>query len=56
MPTMILKCSCRHEYQDEKYGPGKRVHNLAPGKNRNEVTWRCTVCSLTRGGPPPERR
>jgi len=36
---MIKKCSCAHEYQDSKYGKGKRVKNLCKdGKHR------CTVC------------
>lgn len=38
---MIHKCNCKHEYQDEKYGPGMRVH-VATTK---DGTWRCTVCN-----------
>ncbi len=36
----IRKCYCTHEYQDKKYGPGKRVMNptTKPG------VYRCTVC------------
>ena len=39
--TNILPCSCRHEFQDGKYGKGKRVHNftIKPGLGA-----RCTVC------------
>ena len=43
--TKIFKCSCKHDYQDQKYGPGMRLHN---GKNPNggpDRGWRCTVCS-----------
>lgn len=36
---MIHKCTCNHEYQDEKYGQGKRVHNEGVAKKI-----RCTVC------------
>ena len=39
---MILKCSCKHTYQDKHYGPGKRVHNKCI-KDR-VVKYRCTVC------------
>ena len=40
---MILKCSCKHAYQDKRYGPGKRVHNKCrTGK------YRCTVCGDTK--------
>lgn len=36
---MILSCTCKSEYQDAKYGIGKRVKN--PCKDGA----RCTVCS-----------
>jgi hypothetical protein len=35
---MILSCSCKSEYQDKRYGAGKRVKN--PCKDGA----RCTVC------------
>lgn len=38
--TKILSCDCKNEYQDKRYGKGKRVHNRG-----NE--WRCTVCRAT---------
>lgn len=38
--TMIRNCTCVHKFQDERYGPGKRVHN--PCKGGDYV--RCTVC------------
>lgn len=38
----IMECSCRHEYQDSKYGKNKRVHN--PCKAAKGVNYRCTVC------------
>ena len=30
--TQIVSCKCKNEFQDKKYGQGKRVHNLAKGK------------------------
>ncbi len=41
---MILKCTCSHKYQDQKYGPGQRVHNPSKGNNDQDVRWTCTVC------------
>jgi len=37
--TKILDCVCESDYQDKRYGKGKRVHN--PGK---ENKYTCTVC------------
>lgn len=42
---MILKCTCVHKYQDEKYGFGNRVHNQS-GTDSNKA--RCTVCGNVR--------
>lgn len=45
--TKVLPCNCRHEYQDEKYGAGNRVHNYSPGSSKKgspQPTWVCTVC------------
>lgn len=36
----ILKCSCKHEFQDRTYGKGMRVFNETKIKDR----FRCTVC------------
>jgi hypothetical protein len=41
---MILKCKCKHAYQDAQYGPGQRVHNFAPNAFSGAGGWRCTVC------------
>lgn len=41
--TKTMGCKCKHEYQDEKYGKGVRVHNMALKKN-GDPKWRCTVC------------
>lgn len=44
MRTVIIPCKCKHEYQDKKYGDGKRVHNVGgAGKEAS-----CTVCSSTK--------
>jgi len=40
--TEVKKCSCRSEYQDQKYGQGMRVHNTVKVKSGTE--YRCTVC------------
>ena len=37
---MIVACQCESEYQDKRYGKGKRVAN--PTKGHEE--YRCTVC------------
>lgn len=37
--TVIKSCTCDHEFQDDRYGKKRRVHNLkADGKAV------CTVC------------
>ena len=43
--TAVKKCLnfCKNEYQDEKYGVGKRVHNGTANDK-----WRCTVCEKDR--------
>ena len=46
MAIKVLPCSCKHEYQDEKYGQGKRVHNNTMKENQ----YRCTVCSTNHDG------
>lgn len=43
---MIKKCTCKHEFQDEKYGKGYRVHNKTA--NKETSTYRCTVCKTER--------
>lgn len=37
--TKIVSCDCKHEYQDKRYGQGKRVANVVSAKES-----RCTVC------------
>lgn len=39
---MILKCDCKHAFQDRRYGKGNRVHNRCDGAGGK---WRCTICT-----------
>ena len=46
---MIAKCTCRNEYQDKKYGKGRRVFTTPSvkgedGKSIKKGKCRCTVC------------
>jgi hypothetical protein len=43
--TVIKRCTCKNEFQDERYGKGLRVHNVK--KEGNKAT--CTVCRMERG-------
>lgn len=37
--TRVMSCSCNNKFQDQKYGPKMRLHNIgAKGQKR------CTVC------------
>jgi hypothetical protein len=47
---MIKKCTCKHEYQDEKYGKGLRVHNECVSIRTNGKAWSCTVCGTKKEG------
>lgn len=43
---MILKCNCKHCFQDERYGASMRVHNKAiKASTSDQHAYRCTVCS-----------
>lgn len=42
----VIKCSCKHEYQDAHYGKGMRVHNV----KKNEQDAICTVCLNKKSG------
>ena len=37
---VILNCTCKSDFQDKKYGKGKRVANLT----KTELNAFCTVC------------
>jgi len=38
----VIKCSCKHEYQDKKYGKGNRMANACDKGHR------CTVCGTVK--------
>ena len=42
--TKKIRCTCYSPFQDKRYGPHKRLHNL---KNKDKG-WRCTVCGTQR--------
>jgi len=48
MQTRILPCDCTHQYQDARYGTGRRVHNRGKQIAVGKYLWRCTVCGKTR--------
>ena len=39
--TRVMRCTCQHAFQDERYGINIRVHNAA---RKPRPGWRCTVC------------
>lgn len=44
---MAIKfCTCKHEYQDKRYGEQMRVHNPGPKSkgSTGKQAWICTVC------------
>lgn len=41
--TKIAVCTCKHEYQDKKYGENKRVMNKIKAGG-----YRCTVCDKSK--------
>ena len=40
--TRVLKCHCASDFQDKKYGKGKRLHNATV------KGYRCTVCGQSK--------
>jgi len=38
--TKTMKCDCKHDFQDKRYGKDKRVHNQKADKTK----FVCTVC------------
>lgn len=45
----VCESGCASEYQDRKYGKGRRVHNRTL-QNKPEASrgWRCTQCGMPR--------
>lgn len=52
MATKIIDCNCNHDYQDAKYGKGKRVANWAPKQDGH----RCTVCGKVKLRNPSAKK
>lgn len=46
--TKKMKCNCRSEYQDNKYGTGIRIFNKMADKKGFGEQYRCTVCGTVR--------
>jgi len=45
--VVMIKCKCKHDFQDRKYGKGNRVANKrSSDKNKGEA--KCTVCGNIR--------
>lgn len=42
--TKIIRCSCPHEYQDQRYGKGRRVMNPTRKGDDKKKQYRCSVC------------
>lgn len=47
MNSKILKCDCKHDFQDKEYGKGKRLHNMMVKKG-NMQHYRCIICGKER--------
>lgn len=50
MAQSIIKCSCKSDYQDKRYGKGFRLCNL----KKKEGECRCTVCAKDHSYKPHE--
>lgn len=44
MGTTLVLCECRSDYQDARYGNGKRLANLGMGGKTVKPAATCTVC------------
>ena len=42
--TGLIKCTCKSEYQDEKYGKNIRLANLKGDIKNTDGKAHCTVC------------
>lgn len=42
--SKVLPCVCKHEFQDVRYGHGKRLMNPVKKKENHPQEYRCTVC------------
>ncbi len=37
-----FRCTCKHDFQDKRYGKGVRIHTVGGEKDRR--VYKCTVC------------
>lgn len=49
----VVKCTCKHEFQDATYGKGMRVTNPV---GKTAATVRCTVCSAIHNVAPKGKK
>lgn len=55
MPDLLIKtCNCQHDYQDQKFGKGKRLFNRSGKKDGVD---KCSVCNngLNYKGAGPQK-
>lgn len=52
---MIIKCNCKHEFQDETYGKAMRVAIDVKTKSGGLIH-RCTVCGKEQAGVQQTRK
>lgn len=50
----IGRCTCEHEYQDQKYGKYNRVMNSCEDSSGGK--YRCTVCGKESDGKPAKEQ
>ena len=46
MPTKLINCTCKHDYQEKTYGKTLRLANACKAPDGRE-RYRCTVCGKT---------
>ena len=51
-PSKIMVCGCKHEGQDQLYGPGLRLWNRLGESD----SYRCTVCGKTNKGATGKKK
>ena len=51
MASNKLPCSCKHDFQDKRYGKGIRLHALCGPQPQRD--WGCTVCGKIKTGTKP---
>lgn len=49
--TALIKCACKHDWQDKQYGQQIRVANATAKGDQQSREVRCTVCSATHRVP-----